>query len=69
MTTSSAQQIARLEERGISQALARQRISKQLPLAQKVEQADYVLLNDGSVEFLRAQVDRLLAAPVFAAVR
>ena len=69
VTTSSAQQIARLEERGISQALARQRISKQLPLAQKVEQADYVLLNDGSVEFLRAQVDRLLAAPVFTAVR
>lgn len=69
VTTSSAQQIARLEERGFSHALARQRISKQLPLAQKVEQADYVLLNDGSVEFLRAQVDRLLAAPAFAAVR
>ncbi len=69
VTTSSAQQIARLEERGISHALARQRISKQLPLAQKVEQADYVLLNDGTVEFLRAQVDRLLAAPAFVSVR
>ena len=69
VTTSSAQQIARLEERGISHALARQRISKQLPLAQKLEQADYVLLNDGTVEFLRGQVDRLLAAPTFASVR
>lgn len=62
VTTSSAQQLARLEERGISRALARQRISKQLPLAQKIEQADYVLLNDGSVEFLRDQIVRLLDA-------
>jgi dephospho-CoA kinase len=44
----------------MSQALAQQRISKQLPLAQKIELADYVLLNDGSREFLREQVVRLV---------
>ncbi|HEU5080071.1 MAG TPA: dephospho-CoA kinase [Opitutaceae bacterium] len=60
VATSSALQLARLSERGMSQALAQQRISKQLPLAQKIELADYVLLNDGSRDFLREQVVRLL---------
>lgn len=60
VATSSAVQFARLEERGIPRALAEQRISKQLPLAHKLELADYVLLNDGDVDFLRAQVVHLL---------
>lgn len=59
--TTSPLQLARLEERGIPQALAVQRISKQLPLAQKLELADFVLSNDGSVEFLREQVERLVS--------
>jgi len=59
--TTSQLQLARLEERGLPQALAAQRISKQLPLAQKLELADYVLLNDGSPDFLRAQIIRLAA--------
>lgn len=66
VATCSALQLARLEERGIPRALAEQRISKQLPLARKIEQADFVLSNDGSVDFLRAQIARLLttlAAP------
>ena len=54
-------QIARLEERGLPKALAEQRISKQLPLAHKLELADYVLLNDGSPDFLRDQIKRLVA--------
>jgi dephospho-CoA kinase len=60
VATCSALQLARLEERGIPRALAEQRISKQLPLARKIEQADFVLSNDGSVDFLRAQIARLL---------
>ena len=60
ITTTSALQLARLSERGVSQALAEQRISKQLPLVQKIEFADFVLLNDGSLEFLRSQVERLV---------
>jgi dephospho-CoA kinase len=59
VATSSAQQLARLSERGMSHALAQQRISKQLPLAQKIELADFVLLNDGSRDFLREQIVRL----------
>lgn len=59
VSTSSATQIARLIERGIPQSLAGQRISKQLPLALKVEKADFVLSNDGTLESLRMQVNHL----------
>jgi len=55
-------QLARLEQRGLSRALAGRRISKQLPLARKIELSDLVLWNDGSAEFLEAQVDRLVTA-------
>lgn len=55
-----ALQLARLEQRGLPPPLARQRISKQLPLAQKIKLVDFVLLNDGSLEFLSQQVARLV---------
>lgn len=61
LSTSSAHQIVRLIERGIPQSLAEQRISKQLPLAQKLEKADFVLSNDGTLEALRLQVNYLAA--------
>jgi dephospho-CoA kinase len=54
-----AVQLARLEQRGLPAPLARQRISMQLPLAQKIELVDFVLLNDGLPDFLREQVVRL----------
>jgi dephospho-CoA kinase len=62
------QQIFRLEQRGLNRALAGQRISKQLPLARKIELADFVLWNSGSAEFLEAQIDRLasILAPMAA---
>jgi dephospho-CoA kinase len=59
VTTDSAQQLRRLEQRGIPPELAHQRLAKQLPLAQKCELADHVLLNDGSTGFLREQVNAL----------
>ncbi len=59
---SPAQQLARLEQRGLSRGLAGQRISKQLPLAQKIELSDIVLWNEGSTEFLQAEIDRLATA-------
>lgn len=59
VSTSSANQLARLTERGIPQSLAGQRISKQLPLALKLEKADFVLSNDGTPESLRLQVRHL----------
>jgi len=55
-----AVQLARLEQRGLPPLLARQRISMQLPLVQKIELVDFVLLNDGSPDFLREQVARLV---------
>jgi dephospho-CoA kinase len=55
-------QLARLEQRGLPRVLAGQRISKQLPLARKIELSDFVLWNDGSAEFLEAEVDRLAEA-------
>jgi len=59
VTTESSLQLRRLEQKGIPPELAQQRLVKQLPLAQKCELADYVLLNDGTPEFLREQVDAL----------
>jgi dephospho-CoA kinase len=56
------QQLARLEQRGIPRVLAGRRISKQLPLARKIELSDFVLWNEGSPEFLAAEVDRLTIA-------
>ena len=60
VASSAPQQLARLEQRGLTRALAEQRISKQLPLARKIELADFVLWNDGSPEFLETQIDRLI---------
>ncbi len=59
VTTDSATQLRRLEQRGVPPELARQRLVKQLPLARKCELADFVLLNDGTPDFLREQVDAL----------
>jgi dephospho-CoA kinase len=56
------QQLARLELKGLSGPLAAQRISKQLPLAQKIELSDFVLWNDGSTAFLQQQVEALMAS-------
>ncbi len=67
VTTDSVLQLRRLEQKGIPPELARQRQAKQMPLARKCELADHVLLNDGSTDFLREQVnalaDRLLKLP------
>ncbi|HYC71462.1 MAG TPA: dephospho-CoA kinase [Opitutaceae bacterium] len=66
VTADSAQQLRRLEQRGIPPELARRRLAKQMPLARKCELADFVLLNDGTLAFLREQVDHLagrLVAP------
>ena len=60
VASDSSSQLARLEQRGLDRALAEQRISKQLPLARKIELSDLVLWNDGSTGFLKSQVDRIV---------
>jgi dephospho-CoA kinase len=57
---SEEQQLERLEKRGWDRGMAALRISKQLPLARKMELSDFVLWNEGSPEFLKAQIDRLV---------
>ncbi|MBQ6705736.1 MAG: dephospho-CoA kinase [Opitutales bacterium] len=49
-------QLARLAQRGLPAVQARERIAAQLPLPEKVRRADFVIFNDGSREFLEAQV-------------
>jgi len=60
VASSTATQYARLAERGVSHTLAAQRISKQLPLATKIDKSDFVLSNDGTLEFLRDQIRALV---------
>ncbi|MBC8010006.1 MAG: dephospho-CoA kinase [Burkholderiales bacterium] len=52
-------QLARATARGMTQAQAEQRIASQFPLATKLNSAHVVLWNEGSRDFLRAQVERL----------
>jgi len=59
VASSADVQMTRLSKRGISHALAEQRISKQWPLVRKQKLADMVLWNDGSHEFLCDQVELL----------
>lgn len=52
-------QAGRLGQRGMDQAQALARIRRQMPLSEKIELADFALLNDGSYGFLDRQVARL----------
>jgi dephospho-CoA kinase len=59
-----AQQLERIQGRdGLTLSQARQRLASQLPLATKTSQADWVLDNSGSWEFLRRQIDSAMSAP------
>lgn len=58
--TSAENQRRRLLAKGLSEEDMARRISRQLPLEEKTARADFFLLNDGSLEFLREQVQRLL---------
>jgi len=55
-------QIARLIERGMSDAEARQRIAAQWPTEEKAARADFVIRTDGSVEETDEQVEAILTS-------
>jgi len=57
-----ALQIARLIERGLTEAAARQRLAAQWPTDQKVAHADFVVRTDGTFEETDAQVDVIVQA-------
>lgn len=56
---SSSIQIRRLLARGMTEKDIRTRISHQMPLAQKMSRANYVITNDGSFTFLHSQIQQL----------
>ncbi|HKB90291.1 MAG TPA: dephospho-CoA kinase [Opitutaceae bacterium] len=62
VSSQSSLQLARLAQRGIPTELAKLRIAKQLPITRKMERADFVIANDGSLEFLSDQVNLLITA-------
>lgn len=59
VASDAAVQAQRLASRGLAPQEVSQRIARQLPLAQKIERADFVLTNNGSLAFLHDQVIRL----------
>lgn len=56
----AALSVKRLNGRGLSSRDIELRRCRQLPLEKKVHQADYVLYNSGSLEFLKRQTLRLI---------
>jgi len=52
---------ARLLARGLSAEDINQRINSQLPLSEKVKRSEFVLWNDGELDFLQSQVVQLVA--------
>lgn len=57
VASSEQTQIARLRARdGLSEAEARQRIASQMPLAEKIARADYVIWNEGDPKQLAEEV-------------
>lgn len=52
-------QIARLVKKGFSDDEARARIAAQMPLAEKMSKADYVIFNAGTLEGLRQQTEKV----------
>ena len=49
-------QLARLSAMGVSEPSARARINAQWPVQSKIDRADFVIWNDGSLDVLRRQV-------------
>jgi dephospho-CoA kinase len=52
-------QLQRLKERGLSEKEAKDRIASQLPSDRKREPADYLIENDGTLEELRQESEKL----------
>jgi dephospho-CoA kinase len=57
-----AEQIRRLQARGLSKREARLRLAAQIPCAEKARRADYAIWNHGTREALRDAAERLFQA-------
>ncbi|MBN1558552.1 MAG: dephospho-CoA kinase [Lentisphaerae bacterium] len=60
VAASRATQAARLRERGLDGEAARRRMAAQMPLDEKIELSDYVIVNDGDINRVRRQTERIL---------
>ncbi len=58
----TALQLTRLIARGLTEEAAEQRMSAQLPTAEKVARADFVIFTDGSFEDTDRQIDAVVAS-------
>ena len=54
-----ATQLARLQQRGLSEAEARQRVAAQWPTDEKASRADFVVTTDGTFDETNAQVEAI----------
>lgn len=61
ITSTQELQLQRLEERGLSAEQVQARMEKQMPLLEKMQKADYVIMNNGTQSFFMKQLDRLSA--------
>ncbi|GAG09166.1 unnamed protein product, partial [marine sediment metagenome] len=60
VSADEATQIQRIQARdGLGEIDAKHRIASQLPLADKVREADYVIVNDSTEEALKTSVQEL----------
>lgn len=59
VAASESEQLERLAAKGMERDDAEARIASQMPMAEKIERADRVVHNDGSLEDLERQVDEL----------
>ena len=62
LACSSATQHQRLLSRGWNAEQIAQRIKSQLPIEEKIARADYVIWNEGPLEVLSAQMERVLCS-------
>lgn len=60
VTATEATQIKRLMQRGLSAGDASRRIAAQMRTSEKIERADFVIANEGTLAILEEQVDRVL---------
>ena len=62
VSSTRRQQIQRIIARdGLSESAAAQRVDSQLPMDRKIQLADYIINNSGTLEQLMAEVDQFIA--------
>jgi dephospho-CoA kinase len=58
VASSDEVRLDRLKSRGLTRDEAQNRINSQMPISEKVKKSDFVIWNDGNIEFLKSEVDK-----------